>query len=356
MKILLLIGNGFNHLLLNIIKNYPLYRLPRNIKTNQDKIVEVLGQIIYLYYELPLEELKRTVKASDWEESLSGFNNYCEFIDKHKLHGDPKPLGMFMKHKMDELVKSSMRNVASKSNLAERQGAYKDIKRVFPSFGLDFKKLIDCNGVTDLSIFTTNYDGILDTLLTDQSGNFLFRDSFGFSGTQGVLKFNPYYLNKNRLSIAHLHGSYKFYEVNGETFKLKGTIFNENPIMVLSSPELKENVLIGNNVLSAYYDRFKNNLREYDRIVIFGNSLNSEPHLKKAIKENFNRIGTELVICSNSPDKVEQQLKGYYDQFIYKFGTNDVMRERDLLNLFYQLFNEDIVNCSRCLNNFVIAA
>jgi len=356
-KVLLIVGNGFNHLLLNIVRNYPFYRMPKVIKTSRDRMVEVIERITYLFSEFKfLDILKENHNANDWEGGLTGYNKNCELLDNHKLLNEPFAIGTILKQNMHLLVQNQMKIVADKFSNSESQGSYKDIKRLLPSFGIKFMDRLRSNGITDLSIFTTNYDGILDTLLTDQSNNFLFQDSFGYSDIQNTLKFHPQYLYRSHFSMFHIHGSYKFLEKNGETFKIKAGMKNENPVMVLSGADSKEDIISSNHVLSSYYKKFISNLNEYDRVIIFGNSLNSEPHLKKAIKENFDRIGTELVICSNNPNKVEEQLTGYYNQFIYKFSTDDVIRELDLLNLFYQLFNEDLVNCSRCINDFNKAA
>ena len=100
----------------------------------------------------------------------------------------------------------------------EEKAGYKNIKKIFPNFGDAFRSVLNECGIDNVSIFSTNYDGLLDTMLT-KDGMFIFED--GFNKTERGLMFEEEQFQRCRLKLLHLHGSYKFEENYYGTEKLK---------------------------------------------------------------------------------------------------------------------------------------
>ncbi|RIJ37557.1 hypothetical protein [Pontibacter oryzae] len=360
MKSIILFGNGFNKLLANLVNNYPTEKIPKalgtDLKTISNNINDIAGlwerfkyafpkikqshpylcdeQILCLLNDLANEELFKEVIPTDKIEELTGKVNIAR--------------------------KNSLKEVATDFKRFENISGNKVIRRLFPHFGVGFENMLNNNEVEEAFICTTNYDGILDTLLTGPIKNngtsFIYPDCFGLSNIEGHLKLNESRLKIVKRCMVHLHGSYKFTKYKNNTYKITGDIFNEEPVLIFNNPFLKEQEILNDQVLSAYYKTLTERLKSYDRLVIIGNSFRYEPHIKELISKHFDRSRTELVVCSLNPEEVAKELQEHYRKEIYQFSTKDVWCEKQLLHLLNQLFAPNIMNSNMCINSTGLVA
>jgi hypothetical protein len=182
----------------------------------------------------------------------------------------------------------------------------------------------------DLSIFTTNYDGLCDQLLTCQDNKYFMGDGFGGytrrsqDNSKGIWFDWDGYLG--RLSawgtIAHLHGSYKFAMMADgqpssgiDCIKLKiagyedfrGNPLSFVPVVVLDAPSAKMTRIQSLPILVAYYNSLRGRLVAARRIVIWGMSLRNDRHIATAVAEAGAAWPSgegELVIIDPAPQDV----------------------------------------------------
>ncbi|RSK43753.1 hypothetical protein [Hymenobacter rigui] len=122
----------------------------------------------------------------------------------------------------------------------------------------------------------------------------------------------------------------------GRTYKTIGNFINNEPVMVFNQPESKGHIIKNDNVLNEYFRYLKLLLKSENtsRLVILGNSMEAEPHLKAVIKEYFNRPNTEIIVSSRAPHKVSNELKEYYDYDIKQIAVGEINTEEGIINLF----------------------
>lgn len=136
-----------------------------------------------------------------------------------------------------------------------------------------------------IGVFTTNYDGFLVQLLRTERihGTFHFSDGFGRPEGGHLVLHEPYISDSNFL--AHLHSSYRFGYHDNEIIKTRprhGTT-NQMPILVYMNPTKKLDYIKRHYVLRRYWEEFENWMTQADEVVIYGNSLNSDPHLVRVL-------------------------------------------------------------------------
>ncbi|WP_242926191.1 hypothetical protein [Pontibacter vulgaris] len=355
LKSIVLFGNGFNKLLASLVRNYPEVNKPKDLKTDLATISNNINDVAGLWerFKDAFPKIKRSHPNLCDEQILCLLNElsneefFKEVIPKDKIEE--------LAGRVDTARKNSLREVASDFKRFEDISGNKVIRKLFPCFGIGFDNMLNYNEVEELFICTTNYDGILDTLLTSpvriNGTNFIYPDCFGRSNIEGHLKLNEYMLRNVKRCMVHLHGSYKFTKRGSSTYKLTGDIFNEEPVLVFNNPFLKEKEILEDQVLSIYYRALTERLKGYNRLVIIGNSFRNEPHLKELISQHFNRIGTEVIVCSLNPEEVANELKDCYQKEIFQFTTKSIENEKQLIDLLYHLFMPDIMNSNLCLNN-----
>ncbi|WP_421077518.1 hypothetical protein Mjas_07345 [Methanothermococcus sp. Ax23] len=216
--------------------------------------------------------------------------------------------------------------------------------------------------------YTTNYDGILDIMLMRNNGRYL---SDGFEAYNKVeIKFdsedawnackfnlsNFLKSHKNDNIIAHLHGSYKFINTkSGKTRKLIKTKDGNHPIgyypvIVYNSPILKYDLIEQIDVLKWYFLHFRLSLGECSKLVIWGNSLRTDPHIVDAICQNFDKEKPLYIIDINPKSVIERlqntcKNKGF-DKFkniktINNLGFDEPPKtKKDLFELFKKLITD----------------
>jgi NAD-dependent SIR2 family protein deacetylase len=343
MKVVMLVGNGFNCQIASLISNLSGESLPKDLETSPKDILTNLNILSQLGFcpDGTYGEINPDHTILMKEENIRVIRS---FIQSAGLESDTLDWKAAAKKYLSLKLQELRREVGERFRRYQHQGGYSDIKKLFRYFGDNFIKLLDENDISKIHICTTNYDGVLDTLLTTSRGKdaFLFKDGFGNGKSEYFKEIKTHSFNQLNQYLFHLHGSYKFQKQDGETFKISGHLKNDKPVIVFNNPDLKEWIINKDRVLCAYFEKLKSDLKTFDRLIIYGNSLINEPHIKKAVQDNFNRPNTNVVICSLNPEEVEKEIKPYYSQRIYKVATQKITSEKELLHLFDQLFKENL--------------
>ncbi|PRY14912.1 hypothetical protein CLV24_103151 [Pontibacter ummariensis] len=335
MKIVCFIGSGFNYMLADIVKSQSIY-------TKDDiPLHEKLISLNNLWYQLePLFlQFHEFIPNRHGELMLEALDGIQAMLQKTATRGnasslvDQSPL-----FTANLLIKEEMRKVGEHFTMFERNEGYSTIHRALPNFGRAFNGLLRSQLVSDLYLCTTNYDGIIDSLLTyycreSKSSKFIMKDGFIHG------RFNESFFRNSRYKIAHIHGSYRYFQGNNYTEKLKKETINSSPLMVYDNPIRKEATILQNEVLAANYRELRRQLTMCDKVITIGNSFKTEPHLQRLINTHFNRPNTQLLVCSDKPEEVVSELEPYYNFQINTQSTEHVKSEKQLIGLFDRLLS-----------------
>ncbi|UOU97745.1 hypothetical protein MUU74_14725 [Chryseobacterium daecheongense] len=326
MKTILLVGNGFNYMVENWINNLSNDLVKGMTGQNKDEITKNINEITKLWQKFNeiFEEIKlKNPRLNDEEliriiysviDLFSAMSGLEKIMGKEKLE---QLKGLF-----DSLLLEKIKDIALEFKNHHESVGYKNIKKLFSDFGNNFNQILIDNNVDYIHIFTTNYDGILDTLLTNNPYGFIFHDGFGNIQDEKFLGFYEYNINFNKI-ICHIHGSYLYQKSFGKTFKLRENIENSDPVMIFNNPDFKEDIIKKDSVLLQYYEILESDLKDADQLIIFGNSMINEPHIKNLIKQYGNREDLKILIFSTNPDDVAEELKEYYGFDIARTNTRD---------------------------------
>lgn len=343
MKVAFLVGNGFNYMVENIIRKHVTgHETPAQLiekRSTADSIISITSlwrKFDDVFQELTQQFEERGVRISHEElirmiyavinlfSSMSGFEQILGPEDLTRL-----------KTVFDSFLLNKIREIAREFQEHQKSEAYGKIRGYFPTLPGSVEDMIRGRSLGKVRIFTTNYDGVLDTIFTKRPYGFMFSDGFVNSQAYAdLLELEPAYVTGNDLILAHIHGSYRFTKRYGRTYKTKENADNREPVMVFNNPNMKEEIVKGDNVLSEYYKAFELTLSKAEKLVILGNSMEAEPHFKKVIRRYFNRPGTSITVSSRNPDSVKEQIKPFYSQQIHEVSTRGVNSEDDLIALF----------------------
>lgn len=332
MKIVCFIGSGFNYMLADIVKSQNQYT------KNDSSLHEELVRLNNLWYQFepllsPFNNYIPTKYGEELLEAVEGFQSLCnQFI------GRVDDTLFNTETLFAARIKREMQKIGMQFTKFEKEGGYSLINRSLPNFGRSFNDLLSKNGISNLYLCSTNYDGITDSLLTyycdkEHKRKFILKD--GFINR----RFNPGFFINSNYKLAHIHGSYRYYEGDNNTLKLDREIINNNPVMIFDNPIRKEEAILKNCVLATTYRELERQLSTCDKVISIGNSFKTEPHLKRLFRTYFNRPETQLIVCSDRPDDVVSTLTPYYDYTIYTQSTKHVQSEEQLIRLFSQLFD-----------------
>lgn len=339
MKTILITGNGFNYMINDWIKNFPDEYIDNLNLGTKEEIREEIRKITILWTkfndifkeiqinnpQITEEELIRLIySVIDLFSNLPGLE---KILDANKIKELKNLFSSFLLDKIKEIAKEF-------KNHHESTG-YKNIKKIFPAFGQKFNEILENKKITFFNIFTTNYDGLLDTLLTGNPSGFIFKDGFS-NYNDNLLILNEENINFKKL-ICHLHGSYLYKKEFGYTFKLRNNNLNTDPIMVFNNPDYKEQIISRDNVLSRYYNILIGNLKEADNLIILGNSMKNEPHLKNLLNQYGNRKDLNVYVCSNNPSKIEDEIKKFYKYNIKQIDTSKFNKQEDFFEFITQI-------------------
>jgi len=342
----MLIGNGFNNLVANIIRLTPDEWLnSRTLRDNKQATADNIISITKLWeeFDIVFKEMAKEMNALSHEELIkmiyavinlfSSLEGFAEALGKDKIE---EIRNLFSKFLIDKII-----GIAERFKEHENIDEYKSLKKYLPTFAIEIDKHISSNKGTSLNIYTTNYDGVLDTLLTKPRTEEL---KHGFIGADGFTKlisnnhlgFVAHHLDNKPITLLHLDGSYKFTKKYGTTYKIRGLATNYEPVMVFNNPDMKESIVRSDNVLSYYFDKLKEDLSKSDRLVIIGNSMRTEPHIKKLIQLYLNK-DAQVIVCSRNPNDIHNEIKPYTKRQALELKTDDISNEYMLIEFFKQM-------------------
>lgn len=162
-----------------------------------------------------------------------------------------------------------------------------------------------------LGIFTTNYDGVLEQLLRSsdkKDDGYWLTDGFAGSPNHPLTHYDPK-LDSNCF-IGHLHSSYKYGWQNGKWIKYRTSEEekNEDPLILYMNPTQKLEFIKANPILRAYWEKFCEFLKKSDELVIYGNSLEADPHIAEAIKKHLKK-SCKILILDKDSEKIKKTLE-----------------------------------------------
>lgn len=334
MKTILITGNGFNYMINEWINNLTNDKISELNLGSKDEIKQEIKEITILWQKFNdiFTEIKKNLPQLSEEELIRLIYSVIELFSNlpglEKIFNPEKIEDL--KNLFDSFLLDKIREIAEEFRNHHESTGYKNLKKIFPSFGKKFNDLIDLKNTEFFNIFTTNYDGLLDTLLTGDPRGFIFHDGFSHFN-ENLLTISEENINFDKL-ICHIHGSYLYKREFGYTYKLKNNLINSEPIMVFNNPDFKEQIINRDNVLARYYHILLESLKVADNLIILGNSMKNEPHLKKIISKYANRPNLNLYVCSTNPQKIADELTKHYSHKINLVDTKAFINEDEFLS------------------------
>ena len=343
-KTVFIIGNGFNNIIADIVKNTPAANLPNNVAYTQESTVENILQITKLWekFDRDFDQLVKDTNQSNHEELIETvyavinfFSSLERFRDTIGVEKIKEIKGLFDNFLVEKII-AIARDFREHENLSE----YKSLKSYFPALPGFISNLFESDKNRFVNIYTTNYDGVLDTIISKPFDR--KEQKSGFQGVDGFTRFNTFsnvlldfvneHMDLKQLLVLHLHGSYKFTKYGGVTCKIKGLHENNQPVMVFNQKRIKGQIVRADNVLSAYFERLRSDVKDANRLVILGNSMKTENHIKDMLKAN---LGPEVqvVACSRTPSNVTKEIKSFVNREVTEISTEGITTERELIDL-----------------------
>lgn len=376
-NICLLVGNGFNLMLNNIIENE--INLNSKNKNMNNSEVEELKDLQNKFLDQTnlwkeFDDIFNSLKSdtginSNDEEMISIVYTIIELLSivgnkAEKYHGIFSDEIHGIQRKFNELIGDKINSIIKRFYEFEETKYYSKLKSLFyiksNTFADEISKLLK-DSRTNLKIFTTNYDGIMETLLNRAKKGvkltgelFITKDGFGTISPKMNLGVEPddylcFYekiVENEKHICVHLHGSYKFVALkDNKVFKSKKFIENSLPVIVFNSPLRKKDIIEEYSVLDKKFEIFKNSLNICKKLIIIGSSLESDPHIVRAIIENVQKK-TEVKIISYdkfSAARVSNILKTHGFKGKITVGeTKNIKSPKELLSLFKKEFYNNI--------------
>jgi len=284
MSRVLLLGNGFNNSLLNFVDDLQLNGYIR--------------QVIGLWHALD-ERLGENFSELDLEKVYEAFDvlRMLKFLEKNKVYDS---CFSALQNAVDSELANAIWDIVENFVELEINGFYIRLanylnNELFEEF-LPVQLAID----SGICIYTTNYDGIAEIVLAydpneeDERKRIKLPDMFGWCHEKyNCFSQSSFVRDYERSKLLHLHGSYKFYYYDRLSVKLKRDYINEfrdfeEPIIILNAPSLKKRQIMRYPVLDAYFYSFQLDLKRFNSLVIWGQSLRTDPHILEAIRKSLN--------------------------------------------------------------------
>ncbi len=294
----ILLGNGFNISLREFVSD-------ENVKEQIEAIIKLWNEFDKLvennkeFIEKILEDLNKSFYILSIIKPFYENGELKNCLDKLKEQ--------FHSEFIDRLWDIVFEFIKQENNNFYRELANYFHIDLFPKIN-PYKKISEKGNI---DIYTTNYDGIAEILFgydakEEQGYNKIkLRDMFrGCDGYPTYVCFSEdgYREDLNEPKLLHLHGSYKFYvydffpywsykEIKVSRDYLENFV-KENkthlePIIILNAPKFKEKQIKNFHILNTYLKVFEENIKKTNTLVVWGQSLENDPHIKKIIDENF---------------------------------------------------------------------
>ncbi len=331
-----LLGNGFNYSVINFINggDQDLYKELNNLvelwnefnvvfkRIKQEFSTRLGGKNAEEILQFIFDSIK-ILSAIEWQST-----KYKDlFVFQEDCRGFNFDLCMSC---LSEYIKSNISNsicdIVKNFIESETNNLY---KRIFNFIGDELEKLNKYRkeqlaNIQDREIFfTTNYDGIGEMILPyyeKKSERFIkARDGFGnCSDKEEQLCYLYDIQNKDTGLFLHLHSSYKYLSTYNGPVKIKQDSYEKVkekicvggliPIIVFGEPSGKEKYINEHLPLSDYFKKFKDIMKkDNNTLIIWGQSLRTDPHIVKVIGDNFNKLHS-IVIVDTDPDSVENKI------------------------------------------------
>lgn len=341
-NIVVIVGNGFNSMLKEFIKIEYDSKIDLFNKFTEDEIDDLCSEInditgLWERFDDFFEELIEEYRYTS-EELIKMIHLVLEFLTNidmiSKLVPDMDDNIEKFKEGLNSCIARRIFEISEEFRSFELNDGYSRIAQIFPEFGKEVMAILKENNIKKSYFVTTNYDGILDTLLC-AGGNFLFADGFGNDQNSNKV-YREYNFKKDHLRV-HLHGSYRFFYNGFQVNKLSKGTKNENPVMIFNQPRYKKKQIMNYDILREYYRELENRLNDSNKVIIIGNSLRCEPHIKKLILTKFNKKENEIVIFDQNPQRVENELLNRKHNFktnIIPIYTDDISDIYQFLDIF----------------------
>ena len=317
-NIAFIIGNGFNHFIYSLIDKYSedlIFEKTSRVKADILHEITEITQLWKRFDEIFSELILKSENRLNEEQLIQIVHTLFEVLPQLENFKKLISPNLFraLTDIFDSVLLSKIQEVTDRFRQHQESGGYGNIRSLFPEFGRHFETTFSTNHVCQ--IFTTNYDGILDALLSKPQKKYIYSDCFiNTDPPSNYLQIIPDFVNEpNRKLLAHIHGSYLYEKVNGITYKQRPAGRNQNPSVVFNNPNYKLSQISADNVLSTYFDRFVKVMKTFNVIILVGNSLETEPHIKVVIKKYFDRSNTKIIVCDTSPDQIASKLKLIYN-------------------------------------------
>jgi NAD-dependent SIR2 family protein deacetylase len=349
-KKVFLIGNGFNNLIAEIIRNHDGVDVPENVFETKESCVSNVLYLTTLWqkFDEAFAELKDEIKGVNEEELIGLIQcviNFLSCLDGLDKNIDINEIQKLLGALLDKFLVKKIVDIANDFRQHENIAEYKHIKHYFKSMPYEIEEYVRRNPASKFNLYTTNYDGILETVFAkrqteDADGilrtGFIHSDGFSTVVSPSLRLLNKTHLEDAKMKFLHLHGSYKFVKNFGVTCKLVGTAANPSPVMVFNRPTLKGQIVGGDNVLNTYFEKLRRDLSTCDRFIILGNSMKTEPHIMDLIKNSIKPEAT-IVICSRNPAEVKARIRPHVRCNIDEVSTLDITTESQLTGFLISL-------------------
>lgn len=344
----LLVGNGFNYLIADIIRQHNGNDLPKRITDTQEACINNIFFLTRLWerFDEAFDELKKETKGLNDEELIGIIQcviNFLSCLDGLVENVDMAQIQKLLSSVFDKFLVQKIIDIAQDFRKHEDIDEYKSIKHYFKTIPYSIEDFVNANPTTKFNLYTTNYDGILETVFAkkQQEGvsGFIAEDGFTrrISENAPLLALDRDRLENAKMKFLHLHGSYKFTKVFGMTCKLFGAgAKNNNPVMVFNRLEQKGNLVRGDDVLNTYFEKLRRDMSTSDKFIILGNSMKNEPHIKELLKSSI-RPDCTIFVCSRNPIEIKEQIRSSVRCKIEEVTTRGINTESGLTKFLIQL-------------------
>lgn len=312
-KTILLVGDGFNRFVAGCCSDS---QVARAIKATSDLWGHFQSTLDDLTLGAPnLVQDDIAAHRRNTERSAQLLYDMIEFAEGMVALGRSQDLQTAMnltcnavcRNSLDRRMHDTLFKVVREFIQDEANGLYGDLLRVDMA-GRDGLQEFMTAKAGDLAVYTTDYDGIGDMVLgfelgQNGQGHFQLTDGFGFlpDGTDGVFfREDPGEWTQQWGIRAHLHGSYKFLaqsvfghgtlykKLNRQDFDGFDALSRDGqPVVVFDAPDRKLSRIDRFRVLREYMNSFEWHLGLAQNLVLFGISLENDPHLVQRIQSRW---------------------------------------------------------------------
>lgn len=329
MKRSILVGNGFLFHLEHLVSNY---------EYDSNLVNDIISTRNLFWRFKNLEnDLNDILSRNDSIENILSLLNDL-FFWYHKLDSFPISQECYneLRDNVKKIIDDNIVPIIQEFERSEKTHTYSKLWSLVKQFKIGESLT---NHQDEIGVFTTNYDGYIDQILrkgdfdeNDKLKGFVLKDGFAGGDNYHKTLYKPH-INHSKI-IHHLHSSYKFGWNNGVIIKTPSNQSNTDPLVILSDPNQKLTNIRMNSVLSTYWENFIYWINSSEELVIYGNSLQSDPHIVDVIIRYSTNIKTIYVIEKdlNGFDEVKSRLNEVEDKLIFIESIN--IGWSDFINIF----------------------